>query len=117
MDLGARGGSLGGPRSIFDGFWGSLGRAWGTGFRKKYVFGLEFSLHVSRMAPDIIFRRFQCPWRPLEIEKSLIFTQLSSEIKGHTHLVYGGFGMPPGSMLMSFLRPAGSSWCHWAYFF
>ena len=117
MDLGARGGSLGGPRSIFDGFWGSLGRAWGTGFRTNRSLVYEFSLHVFRMAPDIIFRRFQGPWRPLEIKKPLIFTQLSSEIKSRTHLVYAGFGMPAGSILVSFWRPAGSSWCHGAYFF
>ena len=117
MDLGARGGSLGVPRSIFDGFWVSLGRAWGTVFRTNRSLDHDFSLHVFRMAPGIIFRRFRCAWRPSELEKPLIFTQPSSEIKGHTHLVYAGFGMPPGSILVSFWRPAGSCWCPWVYFF
>ena len=53
MDLGIRGGSLGGPRSIFDGFWVSLGRAWGTVFIKNKSLDYDFSLHVFRMVPGI----------------------------------------------------------------
>ena len=67
-------GPYGGPRSIFDGFWGSLGRAWGTGLRKSRSLVHEFPLHVFRMAPDLILRRFQGPWRPLEIDMGIYTT-------------------------------------------
>ena len=115
--LGVLGGSLGGPRSIFNGFWVSLGRAWGTCFSKNRSLDVGFSLHVFGMVPGNIFWRFPVFLATPRTWKSVKFMQPSSEIKGHTNLVYAGFGMPPGSILGSSWRPVGSFWAPWAHLF
>ena len=55
---GVLGGSLGGPRSIFDGFRVSLGRAWATFCWKNRSLDHDFSLHVFGMVPGSICWRF-----------------------------------------------------------